>query len=94
MTTTEQLLALANVYGAHTGLTRATVGTYVMNDGKFFSGLAGEGVEKPRSCTLRTAERVLTWFSDHWPSDLPWPADVPRPKAPRPAKAPKAEARP
>ena len=60
----------------------------VTGKGQFFKGLR-EGAD----CTLRTAERVLAWFSANWPADLPWPADVPRPKAPRPAKA-RAEARP
>ncbi len=30
-----------------------------------------------------TYNRVLQWFSDHWPGELPWPPDIPRP-APSP----------
>lgn len=32
-----------------------------------------------RGCTVRTFDRVLTWFNQHWPGDLEWPRDIPRP---------------
>ncbi|MDT8856484.1 hypothetical protein RNZ50_15930 [Paracoccaceae bacterium Fryx2] len=32
-------------------------------------------------CTLKTAARVMAWFSDNWPSDLEWPRHIPRPNA-------------
>jgi hypothetical protein len=68
------LITLAETYSQHRGLTLATIATYAASDGKFFNGL---GVS--RSCTVRKAERVVAWFSDHWPADLEWPADIPRP---------------
>ena len=45
---------------------------------------AGAGGFLRRICqgcdiTTRRAARVLQYFSDHWPLDLPWPVDIPRP---------------
>ena len=34
-----------------------------------------------RGCTIATYNRVLAWFSGHWPEGLKWPADIPRPRA-------------
>ena len=31
-------------------------------------------------CTIATYNRVIQWFSDHWPVDLAWPSDIPRPE--------------
>lgn len=70
----EHLLKLAATYVDHTGYQLTTVGAYAVNDGKFFQRIEAGG-----SCTLRTAGRVVCWFSDHWPADLAWPADIPRP---------------
>ena len=72
---TNTLKELAKSYATHSGLTLATVSTYAANDGKFFRRL-----EEGAGCTLKTAERVVEWFSDNWPSDLIWPADIPRPR--------------
>lgn len=83
-----QLLTLCDAYGAHRGLTHWRVSFLARGNGQFFKGLRDGG-----DCTLRTAETVLQWFSDHWPADLPWPSDVPRPKPARPAKGARAEAR-
>ena len=69
------LIALAEMFARHSGRSLATVSNLVSGGGRFFERLRGEA-----SCTLRTYERVLTWFDGNWPADLPWPADVPRPK--------------
>ena len=29
--------------------------------------------------TLGRYNRIVQWFSDHWPPDLPWPSDITRP---------------
>tara|TARA_R110002110_G_scaffold283655_1_gene497804 strand:+ start:209 stop:460 length:252 start_codon:yes stop_codon:yes gene_type:complete len=71
---TAELLRLASEYGAHIGLSQATISTYAANDGKFFRRLS-EGA----SCTLKTADKLARWFSTHWPEDLEWPSDIPRP---------------
>lgn len=72
---TEMLVRLAKAYGAHKGLTIATVSTYAANDGKLFRRMSEDGA----GCTLRTAQRVVSWFSGNWPDDLEWPSDIPRP---------------
>ena len=69
----EPLMCIATLYSQSRGVTMSTLGTYAAGDGKFFSRLSVGRV------TIRRAERVLQWFSDHWPVDLPWPADIPRP---------------
>lgn len=71
---TNNLVKLAADYSSHTGLTQATVSTYAANDGKFFKRL-----EDGSSCTIRTADKLGQWFSDHWPEDLEWPRDIARP---------------
>ena len=69
------IIRLAEQYAAHQALTLATVSTYAGNDGKLFRRMKLEGA----GCTLKTAARLMVWFSDHWPSDLEWPRDIPRP---------------
>ncbi|MBM2357695.1 hypothetical protein JQX14_24450 [Sulfitobacter pseudonitzschiae] len=72
---TNTLKVLAEAYAAHRGLTLATVSTYAANDGKFFRSL-----DEGAGCTLKRAEHLVRWFSDHWPADLTWPSDIPRPR--------------
>ena len=72
---TTGILKLARQYADHKGYALATIATYAAGDGKFFKRL-NDG----SSCTLRTAERVLQWFSDNWDEDLEWPRSIPRPK--------------
>jgi hypothetical protein len=68
------LTALARQYAEHRGLALSTVSTYAAQDGKYFGRLeAGAG------CTIAKANRIVRWFSDHWPPDLEWPRDIPRP---------------
>ena len=52
------------------------------NDGKVFSRIQGGS-----TITLRRYNKVLQWFSDHWPMELSWPAGIPRP-APNPFARP------
>ena len=33
-----------------------------------------------KGCTIATYNRVLTWFSNHWPEEVQWPGDIPRPQ--------------
>lgn len=71
---TEHLTDLAHALAPHAGLKMSTMGAYSVNDGKFFDRL-----EQGRSCTVRTFERVMTWFDQNWPADLEWPRHIPRP---------------
>jgi len=77
---TDTLVRLTDLFADHVGLKRSTVSTYAANDGKLIDRLASGQA----SCTIRRAEVVCQWFSDHWPADLTWPRDVPRP---HPAKS-------
>ena len=65
---------LAWAFAGHTGLKLSTIANYAVNDGKLFKRFA-EG----RSCTLKTATRMVDWLNQRWPADLEWPADIPRP---------------
>lgn len=78
---TRNLLTLAEAYAGHTGLSLSTISTYAANAGVFFKNISsGAG------CTVKTYDRVLTWFDRNWPTDLDWPQSVPRP-APSTAKS-------
>ena len=68
------LMAIAQVYANWRGVSVARVAKLARGSGDFFARLQGGA-----SCTIRTYNRVLQWFSDHWPSDLEWPSDIPRP---------------
>lgn len=68
------LFDLAAGYCEHSGMSRARLATLIANDGKFF-----DRVENGGGFTIRTYERALQWFSDHWPTEKPWPTEVPRP---------------
>ena len=68
------LLTLANAMIRHHNWSLSTVAIYAANDGKFFRRIEDGG-----GCTLRTAQRVLTWFHENWPEDLEWPRTIPRP---------------
>lgn len=73
------LVRLGEIYAAHRQISPSRVGFLAADDGKFFQRL-----NSGKTCTLRTANRVLQWFSDNWPEHLEWPPDVPRPE-PTPA---------
>lgn len=82
----QDLHKLAELMSADRGLSIGTIGLYAAKDGKFFGRIAGGG-----GCTLRTANRVVRWFSENWPEDQAWPSDIPRPPHPR-RKSSKKEA--
>lgn len=72
---TDQIVRLARVFAAHTGLKVSTISTYAASDGKWLKGL-----DEGNGCTLRKAAAVVGWFSEHWPdADLEWPSDIQRP---------------
>lgn len=74
------LLTLAETLSGHRNWSLSTVAVYAANDGKFFQRISCGG-----SCTLRTASKVLSWFSDNWPDDLEWPQGIERPSKKRSA---------
>lgn len=69
----ESVLHVARVYAEHRGITMTTLGTYAAGHGRFFERLAVGRV------TIRRAQHILQYLSDHWPTDIAWPADIPRP---------------
>lgn len=82
----ENLLILADAYAARRRVSTATVSNLVVGHARLFQRLGRGG-----SCTLKTFQKVLKWFSDNWPADLLWPAHIPRP-VPAP-DSPAAQAR-
>ena len=70
------LVALAEEYAAVKKVSLWRVGHLSANRGSFFVDLQNQR----RHCQTNTYERVIQWFSDHWPADEPWPADIPRPE--------------
>lgn len=72
--TPETILTALAAFCEAEGVSHWAVSMRIFRKGDFFAGLlAGKG------CHLRTANRVMAWFSDNWPADLAWPRDVPRP---------------
>lgn len=74
--TSADLLTLATLYCAHVDRAEATISARAAGQGRLFATLREGG-----GCTLRTYQRVLTWFDANWPLDLEWPASVARPSA-------------
>ena len=70
----QSLISLADTYAHHYGVTHWAVSYRALGKGDFFVRLTAG-----RECTIRTYNKVLQWFSNNWPLDLPWPADIPRP---------------
>lgn len=69
------LLTLADSLAAHLGVTHFAISMRALRKGDFFKKLR----QPDAGCHIRTAERLMRWFSDNWPSDLEWPRDIPRP---------------
>lgn len=72
----QKLLAVADAHHAATGRSHARIATIVTNRSGFFRDIRGGG-----ECTLGTYEKVMSWFSDNWPTGLEWPDGVDRPEA-------------
>jgi hypothetical protein len=71
-----QLIAVADAYAAHRGLSRSRVSTIVFN-----AGAALDRVASGRDLNTGNWERAMRWFSDNWPDGAEWPDEVPRPHA-------------
>ena len=68
------LVILARGYAEHYRISTSRVSNMIVGEGALFSRvMAGSCV------TTRRYNKVLQWFSDHWPMGLSWPADIPRP---------------
>ena len=70
----QNLLALADAYAAATNRSPQFAGREIMKDGSFFLRMrAGEGF------TVKTFDRVVSWFAENWPIGAAWPIEVSRP---------------
>ena len=79
------LVTLSETYAKEKGVGLWRVGHLAAQRGSFFVDLKS----RKRHCQTNTYTRVLQWFSDNWPADLPWPDDIPRPT---PSSTPKEAA--
>lgn len=68
------LITLADTLAKHQGVTHFAISMRALGKGDFFKKLKDGG-----DCRTTTASRVLTWFDQHWASDLEWPKGVERP---------------
>ena len=66
----------AEAFERATGASAATIGKRALNDNTFFQRTAGG-----QNFTVRTYDRLLSWFDEHWPEGVEWPEGVPRPSA-------------
>lgn len=71
---TNNLVNLAENLSAARGLTANTVSLMAANDGKLINRIRQGG-----GLTIRRYNKILQWFSDHWPVNLEWPDGIPRP---------------
>lgn len=74
----DQMITLADVYGAHVNLSRSRLGTIIMNRGRFFDELLPDGNGRRRAVSVDNFIKVKRWFADHWPDQHPWPSGVDR----------------
>lgn len=57
-----KMLSVASDYCASMGISRSTLGRFIVNDGKFF-----DRIESGGGCTIDTHDKVMTWFKNHSP---------------------------
>ncbi len=71
----QNLIGLFERYSAAMGVSESRVSTIVLSGGHRIARIRGGG-----SFTVATYDRVLRWFSDHWPEGVEWPGEVERPE--------------
>jgi hypothetical protein len=69
------LITLAETLATHQGVTHFAISMRALGKGDFFKRLTRPGA----GCHIRTAERLMRFFDQTWPSDLAWPPSIPRP---------------
>lgn len=74
----KSLIELSELYAEHMNISHWRVSYLARGDGQFFKRL-----QDGKSCTLKTADTLVLWFSANWPDDLDWPRDIARPKPPK-----------
>lgn len=71
---TADLIAVAEVFCAAKGMSRARLATLIFNHGAKF-----DLIEQGADIGVRTFERAMAWLSANWPEGAEWPAQVARP---------------
>lgn len=59
----------------------STIWARAVGDGRFL-----ERIEAGSGLTVRSYDRAVRWFFDHWPADLAWPEHIKVPTDPIPAR--------
>ena len=76
----KNLLSVIDAHQAVSGLSDKRLSDRAFKDSKRI----GEIRHKGAGITLFRYERILQWFSDHWPEGAVWPSQIERPE-PTPA---------
>lgn len=66
-----QLTGLAERMASARGLSEARIANLAGCDGNFFFRLRAGG-----GCRVDTLNRVMSFFSDNWPDEVPWPNEI------------------
>jgi hypothetical protein len=69
------LLDVSSEFVRATGRKPSGVWASAVKDGRFMDRL-----DSGQTFTVKTFDRALQWFSDHWPDNAKWPRYVPRPE--------------
>lgn len=80
MSDTQHTARLIRLYATATDRAISTVSRLATGSGATYTRLIAD---PPKPITINRLHRIVQWFSDNWPADLPWPHDIPRP-APAP----------
>ena len=72
---TADLQVICGLYRDATGRSEARISDLACANPYLFKRLRAN-----KGCTIATYNRVLAWFSDHWPDGVQWPAEIPRPQ--------------
>ena len=83
---TADLQVICGLYRDATGRSEARISDLACANPYLFKRLRAN-----KGCTIATYNRVLAWFSDHWPDGVHWPAEIPRPEPDGIPPRPRAE---
>lgn len=73
---TQNLFDLSTAYARYKGLRLGSLSVYANCQSEFFGRISrGKAVD----FKISTYDRLITWFSDNWPDELPWPVGLERP---------------
>nr|WP_321980159.1 hypothetical protein [uncultured Cohaesibacter sp.] len=85
MMMTKHIVKLAKAYSKAKGIEVSALSRRVFKDSKKISQLeAGSDLVTARY------QSAMSYFGEHWPSNVEWPSDIPRPSVAEEDKAPAA----